>query len=259
MLRVSSWVIASIIVMFLATGITRAQQSAESQQNKNEGEAMAVVKRMAVFLSQAQRFSVTVDMGFDAVQDNGQKIEFGETRKILLSRPDRLRVDDTKRDGSESELIFDGKSIMLYYAGDNVYAVVEKPGTVDDAVSYFVNDLGMRLPLAEMLSSKLSENIAGETISAAYVEKASIQGVPCDHVILRGADADMQLWIAQGAEPLPQRVVITYYHLDGRPQFWAQFSDWNLKPKVSDKLFSVTPPEGAVKIEFAAQMMQPGQ
>jgi hypothetical protein len=217
---------------------------------------------MAVFLSQAQRFSVTADMGFDAVQDNGQKIEFGETRKILLSRPDRLRVDDTKRDGSVSELVFDGKSIMLYYAGDNVYAVVEKPGTVDDAVSYFVNDLGMRLPLAEMLNSKLSENITVETISAAYVEKASIAGVPCDHVILRGADADLQLWIAQGAEPLPQRVVITYYHLDGRPQFWAQFSDWNLKPKVSDKLFSVTPPEGAVKIEFAAQqqrMMQPGQ
>jgi len=54
-------------------------------------------------------------------------------------------------------------------------------------------------------------------------------------------------------------VVITYKKLDGRPQFWAQFSDWNLKPKVSDKLFRVTPPEGAVKIEFAAQMMQPAQ
>jgi len=149
---------------------------------------------------------------------------------------------------------------MLYHASDNVYAVVEKPGTVDDAISYFVNDLGMRLPLAEMLSSKLSENIAGQTISAAYVEKASIAGVPCDHVILRGADADMQLWVAQGAEPLPQRVIITYYHLDGRPQFWAQFSNWNLKPKVSDKLFSVIPPDGAVKIEFAArQITQPGQ
>lgn len=259
MLRVSIGIFAMTLGLLLASGTISAQQTGQGDQNKSAQEALAVVKRMAVFLSQAQRFSVTADMGFDAVQDNGQKIEFGETRKILLSRPDRLRVDDTKRDGSESELIFDGKSIMLYYAGDNVYAVVEKPGTVDDAVSYFVNDLGMRLPLAEMLSSKLSENIAGETISAAYVEKASIQGVPCDHVILRGADADMQLWVAQGAEPLPQRVVITYYHLDGRPQFWAQFSDWNLKPKVSDKLFSVTPPEGAVKIEFAAQMMQPGQ
>ena len=37
-------------------------------------------KRTAEFLSQAQRFSVTVDMGFDAVQDSGQKIEFGHAQ-----------------------------------------------------------------------------------------------------------------------------------------------------------------------------------
>lgn len=220
---------------------------------------MAVAKRMADFLSQLERFSVTADMGFDAVQDDGQKIEFGETRKILVDRPDRLRVEETKRDGSTSELIFDGKTIMLYYANDNVYALADRPGTLDDAVSYFVNDLGMRLPLAQLLDSKLASNLPGQVLSAAYVEKSSINGVPCDQIALRGAEADMQLWIAQGAEPLPQRVVITYKKLDGRPQFWAQFSDWNLKPKVSDKLFSVTPPDGAVKIEFAARMMQPAQ
>jgi hypothetical protein len=260
MLRVSSWILVSALIMLMSAGITGAQQGAESQQNKNEQEALAVVKRMADFLSQAQRFSVTADIGFDAVQDDGQKIEFGETRKILVDRPGRLRVEETKRDGSTSELIFDGNTILFYYAQDNVYATADRPGTLDDAVSYFVNDLGMRLPLSQLLNSKLATNLPEQILSAAYVEKSSIAGVPCDHIALRGAEADMQLWVAQGAEPLPQRVVITYRKLDGRPQFWAQFSDWNLKPKVSDKLFSVTPPEGAVKIEFAAQqMMQPGQ
>ena len=43
--------------------------------------AMAIVDRMAEFLSQAKGFGVTMDMGFDAVQDSGQKIEFGETRE----------------------------------------------------------------------------------------------------------------------------------------------------------------------------------
>lgn len=260
MLRISSWIIASVLVIFMAAGVTRAQQSVETQPNKSEQQAMAVAKRMADFLSQVQRFSVTADIGFDAVQDDGQKIEFGETRKVLVDRPNRLRVEETKRNGSASELIFDGNTIMLYYAKDNVYALADRPGTLDDAVSYFVNDLGMRMPLSQILNSNLAANLSGQVRSAAYVEKSTINGVPCDQIALRGADADMQLWVAEGAEPLPQRVVITYKKLDGRPQFWAQFSDWNLKPKVSDKLFRVTPPEGAVKIEFAAQqMMQPAQ
>lgn len=260
MLRISVGMFALVFGMLLAVGTISAQQTSQDNQNKSTQEAMAVAKRMADFLSQLQRFSVTADIGFDAVQDDGQKIEFGETRKILVDRPIRLRVEETKRDGSTSELIFDGNTILLYYAQDNVYATTDRPGTLDDAVSYFVNDLGMRLPLSQLLNSKLAANLPEQVLSAAYVEKSSIAGVPCDHIALRGAEADMQLWIAQGAEPLPQRAVITYRKLDGRPQFWAQFSDWNLKPKVSDKLFGVTPPEGAVKIEFAAeQMLQPGQ
>ena len=53
-------------------------------------DAKALLLRMADHLAKAQRFSVTMETGYDAVQSSGQKIEFGETRKILLSRPDNL-------------------------------------------------------------------------------------------------------------------------------------------------------------------------
>lgn len=260
MIRVRLVVSAWILCQLLAAGPVSAQEVNPADQSKSAQEAMAVAKRMVDFISQSQRFSVTIDIGFDVVQDDGQKIEFGETRKILLDRPDHLRVEETKRNGSMSEIVFDGKTIMVYYAKDNVYATADRPGTLDDAVSYFVNDLGMRLPLSQLIDRQMAANLPSQIRSAAYVEQSSIAGVPCDQIALRGEDADMQLWVAQGDEPLPQHVVITYKRLDGRPQFWAQFADWNMKPKVSDKLFSVTPPEGAVKIEFAAQqMLQPGK
>ena len=260
MLRVGSRLLVLALSLLLAVNTVFAQQTGQEIQDQHSQEAIAIAKRMAVFLSQVQRFSVTIDMGFDAVQDDGQKIEFGETRKVLVDRPDRLRVEETKRNGATSEIIFDGNTIMIYYPMDNVYALANRPGTIDNAVSYFVNDLGMRLPLSQLLDSKLAESLSGQVTSAAYVEKSSIGGVLCDQIALRGEEADMQLWIAQGAEPLPQRIVITYRKLDGRPQFWAQFSDWNFKPKVSEKLFKVTPPEGATKIDFAVQqMLQPGQ
>ncbi len=251
----SAWVVA----LLLMAAPVRAQQTSQTGQNKSEEQAMAVVKRMADFLSQAKRFSVTADMGFDAVQDSGQKIEFGETRQIILKRPDLLRVDAVKRDGSKSELIFDGKEITLFYAKENVYATEAKPGTVDEAVAYFVNDLDMRLPLAELLDSNLAKMLPERVSEAAYVEQSSIGGVPCDHIALRGDQVDMQLWVAQGNQPLPQRVVITYKREDGRPQFWANFTKWNLSPKVPDSLFVFNPPTGAAKIAFSPrQIMQPG-
>ena len=98
---------------------------------------MAVVKRMAEFLARAQHVSVTQDIGFDVVQEFGQKIEFGETRKIVLRRPDRLRVDETKRNGTKGGLVFDGKELTVFDTKDNVYATdarVAGAGTVDEAV-----------------------------------------------------------------------------------------------------------------------------
>jgi hypothetical protein len=246
-----------IFSAMLAGAPVSAQETGAGDALKSEEQARAVMMRMADYLSKAQRFSVTVDTGFDAVQEFGQKIEFGEIRKMVLSRPDRLRVDATKRDGSKSQFIFDGKKIALYFAKENVYATDARPGTVDQAVDYFTNDLDMRLPLAEMLSTKLPQVLTDRVLEAAYVEKSFIAGVPCDHVAFRGDGADLQLWVAQGAKPLPQRLVITYTRVDGRPQFWAQFSNWNLAPEVPTALFVFKPPAGATKIVFAPKMMQP--
>lgn len=248
-----------IFSVMLVAAAAIAQETATSDAQKSREQALAIMKRMATYLSTTKRYSVSVDTGFDAVQEFGQKIEFGESRKIVLSRPDHLRIDATKRDGSKSELIYGGKEISLYFSKENVYATKSLPGTVDQAVDYFINDLDMRLPLAQMLSSKLAQKLPDQVLEASYVEKSFIAGVPCDHVAFRGDEADLQLWVSQGAKPLPQRMIITYTQIDGRPQFWAQFSDWDLAPKISDSLFVFRAPAGAAKIAFfAEQLLNPG-
>ena len=251
--------LAWALTLLLMSAPVHAQETSVANPELEE-QAMAVLQRMAAFLSQAQRFSVTIDIGFDAVQDSGQKIEFGETRQVVLRRPDHLRIDATKRDGSKSVLLFDGKDMTVVHPQENVYATVAKPGSVDEAVAYFVHDLGLRLPLAELVNSQLAQRLPEQVRVADYVESSSIAGVPCDHLALRGDEADLQVWVAQGEQPLPRRVVITYRRADGRPQFWAQLSDWNLSPEVPDALFAFTPPTGAAQIAFSPQqMLPPGQ
>lgn len=251
-------VLAWALTLLLVGAPPRAQQASPTDPKHSEEQAMAVLQRMAALLSQAQRFSVTVDIGFDAVQDSGQKIEFGETRQIVLRRPNHLRIDATKRDGSQSTFLFDGKDMTVVHPQENVYATVARPGSVDEAMAYVVQNLDMRLPLAELLDSNLTRRLPEQVRVAAYVEPSSIAGVPCDHLALRGDEADLQVWVAQGQQPLPRRLVITYRHADGRPQFWAQLRDWNLAPEVPDTLFAFTPPSGSAKIAFSPrQMLQP--
>ena len=193
------------------------------------------------------------------MQESGQKIEFGETRKVVLRRPDRLHIDVTKRDGSKDGIVFDGKEITVFHLKENVYATAAKPGSVDQAVDFIVNDLDVRVPLVELFKSNLDKSLLQRVRSAAYVEQSSIGGVPCDHVALRSDEVNAQLWITRDKQPLPRRVVITYKQADGRPQFWAQFNDWNLSPQTPDSLFVYKASKDAAKIAFSPrQTLQPG-
>jgi hypothetical protein len=259
MRQITLAVVIFFVLVLLASAPVTAQQAGPSDSKKSEEQAMAVLKRMAEFIAKAKSFSVTIDAGFDAVQESGQKIEFGETRKVVLRRPDRLRVDTTKRNGSQDGLIFDGKEITVFHSKENVYATAAKPGSVDQAVNYLVNDLDTRVPLAELLNSNLDKALPQRVRSAAYVEQSSIGGVPSDHVAFRGDEADLQLWVARDKQPLPRRIVITYKQADGRPQFWAQFSDWNLSVQTPDSLFVYKPSKDAARIAFSPrQLLQPG-
>jgi hypothetical protein len=197
-------VVAWALTLWLLSAPGHAQQTSAANPEM-EAQAMAVLKRMAELLTQAQRFNVMVDTGFDVVQDSGQKIEFGETRQIVLRRPDRVRIEATKRNGSKSGMFFDGKDLAVFNTKENVYATVARPGTVDEAIAYFLNDLDMRLPLAELLSSQLAKTLSEHVRAAAYVEPSQIAGVPCDHLALREDQADLQLWVAQGGAVRPTR------------------------------------------------------
>jgi hypothetical protein len=243
---------------FVSLMVMLAPVLVAQEQNPNpsasEQRATTILKNMSQYLAKAEHFSVTFRDGYDAVQESGQKIEHGEVRKVIVSRPERLRIEIERSDGEKGLVIFDGKEITVYTASKNVYATVSRPGTLDEAIKYAIDDLKIRVPLALMLVSTLPSELDKLVVSADYVETTTITDVPCDHVAARtSTGVDFQVWVAQGSEPLPRRVVITYKHEAGQPQFWADLSNWNLSPEVSDALFTFTPPAGADRIQFLAE------
>lgn len=234
--------------------VTRLAPPADQISAPQAANAEAILKRMAEFLAKTPKFSVNLNDNFDVVQESGQKIEFGESRKITISRPNGLRVELEESNGEKHTVLYDGKHITVFSPSQNVYAQTAKPGGIDEAVRYFLKDLHMRLPLAALLLSRFPAEVESRTRSLDYVEKTLIDGVPVHHLAGRTETVDYQVWIAEGAQPLPLRIVLTYKNAEGQPEFRAQFSDWNLAPEVQDSQFAFTPPEGARKIAFQAQL-----
>jgi hypothetical protein len=260
--KIRQGVAASMMVasLLLWSGPVAAQgQSPNSAGSEQNGRALGILMHMANYLAEAPSLSVTIRSDYDAIQESGERIEFGRRIRILLQRPDRLRVDTERSDGQRGILIFDGKEITAFKPGDNVYATVEKPGTVDGALVYLVRDLQVTIPLARLFTTTLPQQMEKLVESVAYVETDALFDVPVDHIAARTAEVDFQFWIAQGEQPLPRRVIITYKNAPGQPQFQADFSDWNFSPQVSAESFVFIPPKGAEKIPFIIPARIPSQ
>lgn len=253
---------ASILTVFLGCAEQQVVDHPQSWASQESGiqagpeptDAKGLLLRMANYLAKTQAFAVNLSDSYDAVQASGEKIEFAATRKVVVSRPNGLRVEREGSDGEKQIMLYDGKDITVFSPSTNVYAQTAKPGGIDEAVKYFLKDLNMRLPLAMLLVSQLPAELERRTESVEYVEKTTIHGQAAHHLAARTETVDYQVWIAEGPKPLPLRVVLTYKLTEGQPQFRAQFSDWNLAPQVDATQFAYTPAEGANKIAFLAQL-----
>ena len=252
------WSAPVMVLVLLLAGIPVRSETVAAGSPDIEQQAMAALKGMADFLSQAEHLSVSVETEYDALQDSGQKLEFGATRRFTIHRPNRLRIDIEERDGSKKGVRFNGQSLSIFSADENVYATVAKSGTLDAAFAYAIDELQMPLPLTEILSSDFPKIVADDVWAVASVGESTIAGLACEHLAVRGDGVDYQVWIAEGDQPLPQRIVITYKDAYGHPQFRAQFSNWNLSPEVSDSIFAFTPPAGAEQIPFAPRLQATG-
>jgi hypothetical protein len=246
-----------VSALFLMSGLPAySQQSTTPRQNQtaSQAQARAILMSMAEFLGSANAFGVNLRSGYDTVQPSGQKIEFGELRNIAVSRPDQLRVESERSDGTKTVAVFNGKDITVVDFANKVYATEQQPGDVDATLVHFVRDLHLRFPLAMMLTSRLPAEFEERVRQVDYVEKTNIEGVPTHHIAARTDTVDFQLWIADGKEPYPVRVVLTYKDAPGQPQFWGQLSNWNFAPKLGEDTFVVKVPDGAQKIAFAAEL-----
>jgi hypothetical protein len=224
--------------------------SIEANRERDTQEARAVLERMSGFLAGHERFAFDAEIGWDTLQPNGQRLEFGGTRRLTARRPDRFRLDSRNRDGGVGSIVFDGKQLSLDFPGLEAYAQVEKRAPIDETLDYLIDALETPAPLSELARRDLYAHLGDAIEYGVVIGDETLAGKECTHVAFRAADRDIQVWIERGDRPLPVRLVITYSGSEGAPQFWSQFVDWEIGLDTPDALFAYEPPENAERLDF---------
>jgi hypothetical protein len=253
-MKMRNWrlVLGAVMGLLMLTTVAGAQEKGAAAPGSDQ--AQAILKRMAALLKQTKQYTVTVDSEYDVVQKSGEKIEFGEIRKLTVVRPNHIRVDMESRDGRKGMLNYDGQDIVIFDAQENTYATARKPADLDNLFDHFKDDLEMSMPMGQVFSAGLEKVKTKKISSVYYVGEAVITGVRCHHLGGATSKVDFQVFVSQDDQPLPRRIVITYRKESGKPQFRAQLSDWKLNANVPESTFAFAPPAGAERVPFLGQV-----
>jgi hypothetical protein len=229
--------ILPIVILVLTAQVSAQAQETDTDLDRDVAD---ILTRMTNFISAAPAYSMVAVMGHEVLQRDGQMLEFGSNITASLRRPSQAIARFDNRDGENATIVLDGDTI----------SVSRQPGDIDASFVFLAEQLGTADQLHHFFSIDLTDSMKSMAKSGYYVGEATIAGILCDNLALRNEDEDVQLWVAQGDKPVPRRIVVTYKNLDGQPQFWTQFEEWNFSPNLSETSFSYSPPAHAERVDF---------
>ena len=216
-----------------------------------EQDALAILERAAAKIRDSQSLSVTAHSGFEVLQESGEMIEFGNSWTATIQRPNRARMESQRRDGVRTQIFMDGNDLWMYSPGDDVWGTEPQVGDIDASFKHLISELGVSTPLANLFSDEFGASLHKGLTSCYLIGDSTIAGHLCHHVAVRNDYVDYQVWIDKGELPLLRRLVINYREEEGRPEYWAYFTDWSFDVKSAPGTFIFQPPAGAEQIRLA--------
>jgi hypothetical protein len=215
-----------------------------------EDGAIDAIKEMSRFLMTAKTLAITSQGSLDVVTNDGQRIQLDGTTNYKIRRPGF--VIDYDSDIKSRRFIYDGKTFTVYSPKLGFYSSVPAPATNREVLDTIYNKFGIRLPLEDLF--RWDDGTTADRIQAlksAYeVGSATIDGVPTDHFAFREADVDWEVWIQQGDQPWPRKLVIVDRTDPARPTFTARLT-WQMNPTFTDADFAFVPDANAKQIKMA--------
>jgi hypothetical protein len=212
--------------------------------------AERLIKEMSAYIGSAHQFTFHADVTFDHVLPSGQKLQFSSAEEVVLQRPGRLYVE-WNGDLGARQFWYDGKSVTLYDPAMPFYASEAAPAELDNMLAQLLPKLNFVPPLADLLYQDPYQTVRGNIEYGFDLGQSDVNGRACRTLAFVEKDIDWQIWIENGPQLTPCKLVITYKNQPAQPQFAAVFSNWDFAPRTAEPVFTPELPPGAEKIPFA--------
>jgi hypothetical protein len=242
----------SALLVLLVASARAGADAAPATQPAVDPTADQILRQSCDFLAQSPAFAVHAEIWKDEVLPSGHKIQVTRSVDLELRRPDRLHVDARAHKKGRS-IWYDGKTLTVLDREKNLYGVVDAPATIDQTLDLAADTYGITVPLEDLAVSDPYASSMKDVSTGGYFGDEPVLGVSCRHVGFSTEKIDWQLWVADGPQPLPQKLVITYKNEEQTPQYIAIFSKWNLMDRAADLAFQFIPPPGSSLIPLVPQ------
>lgn len=239
-MRVCSRVIISFFVfcMFFSTPHVALCGKAAPQKSVIDAKAADLFETSCAYLAGLKGFSLKAELLLDLVYQGKAKVQIARNMDLAVKRPNAFRIDTTGDDMSVTS-VFTGKTFTMALLYRHLYNQAPFDKDTDALLDFLAEKHHLDSPLGDLLRNKPCADMSYASLS--YMGLGFVGAARCHHLFFQGGDIDWQIWIEDGAAPLPRKLVITEKRLPMAPQFTAFLRDWTLAEPAA-AVFDYTPP-----------------
>ena len=230
-------------------GALSNQKMVNPIQTEVDQAAVELLRTSLEFVSDLNDFSVQAQSTMEDILPTGHRVDYELVSSVLVNRPNKLR---TERFSEKYNQIFyyNGNSLALYNPKQNVYALEEAPGTINEMLHYARDKFGLSSPISDLIYTNSFELLMDEVNQAIIIDVERIGDKQCYHLLFSKPGADFQIWIAKSGNPLPYKYVVTDTSTPELLGYSSVFYNWNINHTANDQQFEFNPPKGSFKIDF---------
>ena len=229
--------------------------SANPQKNL-EPKAIEILKAMSDRLAAAKTLKFTAVTTYENPSRLGPALAYHTLSNVILQRPNKLQII-SPGDGPASEFYYNGKTLMAFAPTENLVAIAEAPGTIDEALKFAYDTAAIYFPFMDFLVANPYGDIAGDLKTAFYIGQSQvIDGTTTDMIAIATDKVFAQIWIGT-KDKLPRMIRAVYRNDPSRLRHQVAFSNWQLDVPISADTFGSTRANAAKPIPFKRPEPEP--
>jgi hypothetical protein len=228
-----------------------------SQSTTDDPKALTLLTRMADNIGALHSCSFRLETSHDEWDsESGALVKLHNSHEVFLVGPDKMLVN-TIGDIGQRGFWYDGKEAYSYWYGENNYGRVSAPPTIIEMIKSIHDAYGVDFPAADLLYPTFVDDLIAQSQRITFRKLVKVGDQQCFHIVAKGTEQDMELWIANDAATLPVKYLFRTREKGQVTEYEGTFTRWEMNPDLPPTLFRFTPPPGSREVRLVSRNEKP--